>query len=324
MRRKTLLIIGLFVLPLALYFGHRGHSWHPAQWKLQARLEQLEEREGWRVLVFHLGIYYLDIRTESLVPLYVLPESQSNGSYVGLGSFSPDGTKITFGQNWGNERALMVYDLSEHRNHVLLTMPNLDQALWSPTGDTIAFAGRASGTGSLCLYIFRVSDKKLSQVVDSSSEPGVSGGFSWGPGGKSIVYQDGENNIWITDLDKKTREKVDRGWYPTWSPDGRFVAYGVADDPYHKGFVIYDLKTRKKESILAGKLATWGLVWSPDSRYLVHTRVGQGLLDHVNALMGETRFGDVYVIDLQTKAEVRVYSGNSVYPTDWGKTGALR
>jgi Tol biopolymer transport system component len=227
----------------------------------------------------------------------------------------------------------MVFDLVERRNDVLLTMPKLDIAQWSPKGHEIAFTGYPAFTDHHNLYVYNLTDKKLSLLIDATVEPSV-WSFAWGPTGKSIVYQDSDNDVRIIDLDKKTREKLDKGWSPTWSPNGRFIAYGEEDEPYRKWFVVhnlqthyvlYDLRTHKKESILVGKVATGSLVWSPDSRYLVQTRVGQDLLDYVFALMmGETRFGDLYVVDLQTKAEVRVYSGNSVYPTDWGKTSVLK
>ncbi len=322
MRSGRAVSIGLVALVLAscLVYVRLPTS---DQRNLRARLEQLEKEEGWRVLVGNLGIYCLDIRTASLTPVYVLPESQFNGSYVGMASFSPDGTKITFGQNWGNERALMVYDLIQRRNEAVSTMAYLEGARWSPSGNEIAFRGRPTHTGKCSLYVYRLREKRLSLLVDPDLMPGEFM-FSWGPGGEGIVSQDSENNIWIIDLNKKTHRRLDKGWGPTWSPNGRFIAYGL-EDAYHKGYIVYDLQTDKKESILAGKLAAGSLVWSPDSRYLVYTGVSGGFWDHMTAFFGETRYGDLYVIDVESKVEVKVYGkGRAIFPTDWAKTSALK
>jgi len=313
------------MLVLVLCLGCPG-QWNSDQRQLEARLKRFEEEEGWRVLVDKLGILYLDIRTASTTPLYLPPADTPDASYVGFASFSPDGTRITFGENWGHERALIVFDLIERKNEALLTMLYLQGARWSPSGKEIAFQGRLQHIGNYSLYTYRLSDKKLSLLVEKDLRPGEPL-FSWAPDGKSIVYEDSQGSIWITDLDTRKRRKLGNGWFPTWSPNGRYIAYAsVAEkDNQDPGYIVYDLQTGKKESILAGKFAYRSLIWSPDSRYLVGSRASRGFWD-LFGFRAEEPYGDLYVTDLESKVEVRVYShsGGSIFPADWARSKPLR
>ena len=282
------------ILLLAPCFGCQSH-WSSEQQVLE-RLRQLEKEQGWRILVQSRGVNYLDIATRSLTPVYLAPSNTIDASYVGEASFNPDGTRITFAENWGKERALMVFDLIERKNEPLLTMPYIYGARWSPNGKEIAFQGRSGHSGNYSLYVYRLSDQQLSMIVEKDLR-GVGFLSCWGRDGKTIVYEDSEGNIRIIDLQSRKRKKLDKGWEPTWSPNGRYIAY-AAEGGGNPGFIIYDLQTDRKESILAGKWILGGLIWSPDSRYLVHTRASRGFWDYVVAFLGETRYGDLYVLDL--------------------------
>ncbi len=326
MRRSSRTSIGLLILLLAPFLGCLGHR-RSEERALLERLKQLEKEEGWRILLHQRGIFYHDIQTASQSPVYLPPAGTYDASYVGMASFSPDGTRITFGENWGKERALIIFDLIERKNEALLTMPYLEGARWSPNGKEIAFQGRLGHSGNYSLYVYRLSDKKLSLLVDSDLMPGefLSG---WGPGGRNIVYQDSEKNIWLIDLKATMRRRLDKGWFPTWSPNGRYIAYGVAA-PGDPGYIVYDLETDKKESILARKLAYRSLIWSPDSRYLVYSTVIRGFWAYVVAFLGDEAYGDLYAMDLESKVEVKLErhrgSGEgSIFPTDWAKTTALK
>jgi Tol biopolymer transport system component len=57
---------------------------------------------------------------------------------------------------------------------------------------------------------------------------------------------------------------------PTWSPDGKSIAYGIIPDgDGHGGEVrILDLQTQKSTKVL-GSEGLWSPRWSPDGRYLV-------------------------------------------------------
>jgi len=229
-------------------------------------------------------------------------------------SFSPDASEITFKQETeGGGDSLVVLDLKKGTRHVLLKMPYLDGPRWSPDGTGIAFEGQSAASLDLSLYLFTLEGGTLSTIVDAELKGGEML-FSWAPDGKSLVYQDAANNIYVLRLATRERTRIDRGWFPTWSPNGRYIAYRAdgADDP---GYDIYDLQTRKRERILGRRYVYRSLVWSPDSRYLIYAADGRGDF-----------YGDLLILDLESKKETRVLRlEESIYPTDWvGATATTR
>ena len=227
-------------------------------------------------------------------------------------SFSPDASEITFKQETeGGGDSLVVLDLKKGTRHVLLKMPYLDGPRWSPDGTGIAFEGQSARSAGLRLYLYTLEGGALSTIVEGQLKGGEML-FSWAPDGKSLVYQDAANNIYVLDLTARQRTRIDSGWFPTWSPNGRYIAYHAdgADDP---GYDIYDLQTRKRERILRRKYVYRSLVWSPDSRYVIYSADGRGDF-----------YGDLLILDLESKKETRVLRlEESVYPTDWTRSSQL-
>ena len=249
----------------------------------------------------------LDVTTKSLSSIVTANSSQQNQS-PGMPSFSPDASEITFKEETdeGGD-SLFVLDLKKGARRVLLKMAYLDGPRWSPNGTGIAFGGQSAASGDLSLYLFTLESRALSTVVKGELKRGEML-FSWAPDGKSLVYQDATNNIYLLRLATRERTRIDSGWFPTWSPNGRYIAYRAdgADDP---GYDIYDLQTRKKERILRGRYVYRSLVWSPDSRYLIYAADGRGDF-----------YGDLLILDLESKKETRVLRlEESAYPTDWAR-----
>jgi Tol biopolymer transport system component len=115
----------------------------------------------------------------------------------------------------------------------------------------------------------------------------------------------------------------------TWSPDGRYIAIitSLLTDPDHPGIIIYDLKSYNAIDLCPmRKLDQWdydqvdlnlyppGLVWSPDSRYLVF---GQGK----DALSEDNRISmlDIYTGEVTLLKEGLGIRFISWSPYDWTK-----
>lgn len=247
----------------------------------------------------------LDVATKLLSPIVIANSSGGNQS-PGMPSFSPDASQITFKQETeGGGHSLVVHDLKKGTRRVLLKMPYLDGARWSPDGTGIAFEGLSAASGHLSLYLFTLEGGALSTIIEGELKGGEML-FSWAPDGKSLVYQDAANNIYVLRLATRERTRIDSGWFPTWSPNGRYIAYRAdgADDP---GYDIYGLQTGKRERILRGRHVYRSLIWSPDSRFVIYSADGRGDF-----------YGDLFILDLESKKETRVLRlEESVYPTDW-------
>jgi len=253
----------------------------------------------------------LDVTTKSLSSIVTANSSQENQS-PGMPSFSPDASEIAFKEeSEGGGDSLVVLDLKKGTRRVLLKMPYLDGPRWSPDGTGIAFEGQSARSAGLRLYLYTLEGGALSTIVEGQLKGGEML-FSWAPDGKSLVYQDASNNIYVLDLATRERARIDSGWFPTWSPNGRYIAYRAdgADDP---GYDIYDLQTRKRERILRRKYVYRSLVWSPDSRYVIYSADGR-----------DEYYGDLFILDLESKKETRVLRlEESVYPTDWTRSSQL-
>ena len=269
-------------------------------------LGRTEADQGGTVLVYEgKRVESLDVRTKSLSSIVTGSSSGENGS-PGMASFSPDASEITFKEETeGGGYSLVVLNLKKGTRRVLLKMPYLDGPRWSPDGAAIAFEGRSAASRDHGLYLYTLEGGALSTIIEGQLKVGEML-FSWPPDGKSLVYQDAANNIYVLDLAIRGRTRIDSGWFPTWSPNGRCIAYR-ADGAGDPGYDIYDLQTRKRERILRGRSVYRSLVWSPDSRYVIYAADGRG--DY---------YGDLLILDLESKKETRVLRlEQSIYPTDW-------
>jgi len=274
------------------------------------RLGHTEAKPGGTVLVYKWDrIESFDVTTKSLSSIVTANSSEENRS-PGMPSFSPDASEITFKEKAeGGGDSLVVLDLKKGTRRLLLKMPYLDGPRWSPDGTGIAFEGRSQASGDYSLYLYSLNDGKLSTVIEGQLKGGEML-FSWAPDGKGLVYQDASNNIYVLRLTTRERKRIDSGWFPTCSPNRRYIAYR-ADGSDDTGYIIYDLQTRKRERILRERYVYRSLVWSPDSRYLIYAADGRGDF-----------YGDLLILDLESKKETRVLRlEESVYPTDWRVVG---
>jgi Tol biopolymer transport system component len=286
-------------------------------------LKASERAEGWHVLVKARGIYYLDLAQSKLKSIYA-PSDSSAPSFVGMGSLSPDGSRVTFSESADlRSYSLTIMDLQTGERTSPLVLAYLASPRWSTDGASIAFVGaraRTTGAMSLLLYRFGVSAEP-SAIVDGGLP---TGGFSlsWSPDGDKVVYDNVEQKVCIVEVATKALTIIGPGRFPSWSPDGRYIGYQKSENEYG----LYDLQTRQSTSILKGESARGALVWSPDSRYVVYSRLSGGLRSRTAGILSVTdTSGDLCVMDIQSHVKVRVYRHDgSIYPTAWGKIQTKR
>ena len=288
--------------------------------KQQTMMDDLrgsERTNGWHVLVSAEGIYYLDLAHSALKAIYV-PPGGSAVSFVGMASLNPDGSRIAFSESVGlRSYSLTMLDVQTGQRMALLELPYLMSPRWSPDGASIAFEGtKTHRAGASSLFLYKVGVAEPSRIVDANIQ---SGDFllSWSPDGSRIVYQNAADKVCIVEVGSKASTVIGPGRFPSWSPDGKYISYQVDDGEY----CLYDLQTRQSTSILKGESVQRTLVWSPDSRYVVYSRLSGGLRSHIAGILSTSdTYGDLYVMDIRSKTEARVYRHDgSLYPTAWGK-----
>ncbi|MCK4403628.1 MAG: PD40 domain-containing protein [candidate division Zixibacteria bacterium] len=194
---------------------------------------------------------------------------------------------------------------------------------WSPDGKNLAFVSKSKGMDALCLI--RVEDrkiyKKLLFPLDVMRSP------SWSPDGKSIAFvgiKDGKTDLFMCHIDtqkliKLTDDHYDDA-YPSFSPDGRFIAFGSdrpvevnadsSDYKYgHHNLFLLDLDSWRITPITTGEGNNTSPTWSPDGKKICFVSDRNGIYN-------------LYVADLDSLAVLpitNVLSG--CFSPSWSKDG---
>jgi WD40 repeat protein len=136
---------------------------------------------------------------------------------------------------------------------------HVDNLAISADVDKVALQGKEG------LAYLSVGSNELHVVDPSAGESHfMSGRIAWSPAGDQIVYER-DGKILVLDLASKQSKQLASGFDPSWSPDGRWIAFrspegfGVVMSPFEK----------ESRVVLPGKKLSGALRWSPDSEYLL-------------------------------------------------------
>ena len=169
-------------------------------------------------------------------------------------SWSPDGTRIAFvsernAEDWWN---VYVMDTNGGNQRRLTENRHNDQSpSWSPDGQRIAFMSDRKGNfQNYDIYVMDASGRNqrgLTNNRHNDEHP------SWSPDGKRIVFmsdRDGHldvhgfssSEIYVMDADGRNQQRLtengDHGWSPSWSPDGKRIAFSSGRDGNYEIYVI--------------------------------------------------------------------------------------
>ncbi len=161
--------------------------------------------------------------------------------------WSPDGTKIAFAgstvstpcppseSEYGCRRDLYV--MNNDGTGLRLIAKNAAAPSWSPHGQRIAFDTSGRGAGMTSIGIVN-ADGTGERIVASTSR-GSDFAPAWSPDGSTIVYASIRNENWgifavpaaggAEQILRPARPATDYVDDPTWSPDGRLIAFVAGD-----------------------------------------------------------------------------------------------
>ena len=204
--------------------------------------------------------------------------------------FSPDGQKLALDISDGTQRDIFVYEWAGDRLTQLTFDPSNERApIWSPDGKRIVFASDRASPGIDNLYSIKADGTGgLERLTDSAGDqrPG-----SWNPTGRFLAFEEtsrtGSARVMILPMngDAATGWKastptvfVDLGTpahqrvlTPSFSSDGRWIAYAGADGVYVRPFP--GPGGQWKISVEPNAAAAGGAVrspqWSPASHELL-------------------------------------------------------
>ncbi len=207
-----------------------------------------------------------------------LDGSGEQGLVFGVGSLSPDGTKLVYANDTAS---ILILDLKSGQKTTLTTGLNDSNPLWSPGGRQIAFM-RLGDTQKI--YLMNADGTGLKSVISEMDHPQV---WGWTPDGRQILYgvrvADGTSqlrlvNPYTGDISDLFAVPFDSPM-PVYSPDGKWVAYlDSVPGRMANGLYISHPDGTKKQLIV--QLDYWPVTnagWSPDGKWITFNAINTDL-----------------------------------------------
>jgi len=254
---------------------------HDADRDLRAQLVSLQKETGLSLAYFAWNLEVLDFgHRNKLLAREELPRP-AGGSQAG--SLSPHGRMVAFAWLYlADDPSFsgVPHDLSRlgivqrdgTHAHEFDSVRFPKSFCWSPDESRIAVYSsypRGSRWSGGKIYIVNLDSGHVEEVATGSATLSPQ---CWSPDGTQLVYSvedagsaSGMEEIIVYERLRKESRLIGKGQFPTWSSDGKAIAFLTGDDYY----TVPPLGGDRKLFLHAPKAST-SLLWSPDSRYVAY------------------------------------------------------
>ena len=205
--------------------------------------------------------------------------------------------------------------------------PPADSIVWSPVENKILITAGDVGMGRAQVYIFDLSTKKKSVLVNIDYGDIVAS--AWSPDGKYVLLEaregsigNGAGGVWKLDVKNNSLEYLVDAGSSAWAPDGKSIASFIFERPNKRSLRLIDVDTKNVTSIYetTDMRYDFGLSWSSDGQNLVFSvgNDGSEKLHIVNLLTRE-----VLQITENVTGSYPAWSpvGNVIVYTSWPSQG---
>jgi dipeptidyl aminopeptidase/acylaminoacyl peptidase len=192
-------------------------------------------------------------------------------------AWSPDSRHIAYSTTTLGGSGIHVASVAEgEARYVAGSGQGAGFPVWSPDGQWIGF--RAAFDGRTRLTVVRPDGTDQRELVSIAGIEDAFTQIAWSPDSTRLVYHrphpDKPRIVAVVDLAGTERQLSPDGvtsGVPTWSPDGRRIAYleefDLGGDKYDERLVVIAPDGADRRDF--GPVASCVAWWSPDSRYLI-------------------------------------------------------
>lgn len=147
-------------------------------------------------------------------------------SHFGVDSsatFSPDGQQVAFVSDRAGNPQVHLLELATGKVKRLTSLNWCDSPSWSPTGEWVAFAGRANRKDTMDIFLVDVTGTRVVQLTHGE---GQNEAPSWAPDGRFLAFSStrrgGKPQVYVMDADGSAprlwAELPGGSYSPHWSP----------------------------------------------------------------------------------------------------------
>ena len=193
-------------------------------------------------------------------------------------ALSPDQRQVAFGRD--ADLYLLNLETMEEKvivDHKEYDLNHIVQPIWHPNGRLIFFHEPARLFEEI-IYSVEIDGSNLKLLAQYGYFPYYSWPSPFSPDGRKFLFNDcfdACSSLLIYDIDDDIKTRLSRGTdYGSWSPDGRYVAFGELwrrgwDTP---GLFIWDVNEQELLQIL-GDVIVGAISWSPDGTRIAFNQI---------------------------------------------------
>jgi WD40 repeat protein len=200
--------------------------------------------------------------------------------------------------------------------------PPAQSIAWSPTDENKILVISEAGMRPGPIKVYVLDTKTGRQNVIAKTEGFILDG-KWLPDGKSAIFRTDEvtkgfepQGWWLMNVDDKSTEYFSNSYRVSWAPNGKTVAIFSGEALENKvgniKLQLINVDTNLAETIY--QLPEAGFVsnpvWSPDGKYIAFS-------------YGDSRPGDLFVINLETREAVKITENKLNDSLAWSPKGNI-
>jgi TolB protein len=136
-------------------------------------------------------------------------------------TFSPDAAQVAFVSDRSGNPQIHLLDMTTQRVKRLTSLNWCDSPAWSPTGEWIAFAGRAHNKDKMDIFLVDITGNQIRQLTHGE---GANENPTWSPDGRFLAFsstRNGHAELFVMDADGSAPHRLaeipGNTTTPTWS-----------------------------------------------------------------------------------------------------------